>query len=345
MTEEKPQHIPDVAIVITTYARRELLRELLVSIKEMTRQPSAIYVIDNENSPDTEKLCEGFAVDEYVGMEENTGGAGGFSKGIELAHSRGHEWFWVMDDDVAVEKCALERLVYWAQKTEDELAGGKSFKEATTVYQCRKINWDGEPFYWQYHFWNKLGIPNPVAPSGFSDGETVREMNTMCFEGSFINRGVVDRIGLPDARFFIYWDDTVYGYLASKVTHMVVVNEFLMRRTRQLKNVKLGSVRKLNSTSNLSRFHIMRNRGHMAHYLKINCDYNPIVFQVGTFLTFCKEVIRLFVSSEVKSGMPHIIKGMKEGKKIRKDKSWKPYSEVHPIYSSGDCPKGLTIKS
>ena len=322
---------PDVAIVITTYARRELLRVLLASIREMSVQPSAVYVIDNENSPETKALSEEFSVSEYVGMEENTGGAGGFSKGIELAYSKGHRWLWVMDDDVAVEKDALERLNVWAARAEKALAEGKSFSETPMVFQCRKINWDGDVFYWQYHFWNKLGIPNPVAPSKFEEGEKSREMNTMCFEGSLINRGVVERIGLPDARFFIYWDDTIYGYLASKVTKMLVVNEIIMRRTRELKNVKIGHVRKLNSTSNLSRYHIMRNRGHMAHYLMQNGDYNPVVFQLGTALTFCKEVIRLFVSSEVKSGMPHIIRGMKDGKKIRRDRTWQPYSKAHPL--------------
>ena len=322
---------PDVAIVITTYARRELLRVLLTSIREMSVQPSAIYIIDNEDSPETKAISEEFSVTEYVGMKENTGGAGGFSKGIELAYENGHEWLWVMDDDVAVEKDALERLSVWAADAEKALSEGADFSATPTVFQCRKINWDGDVFYWQYHFWNKLGIPNPVAPSKFKEGETSREMNTMCFEGSLINRSVVERIGLPDARFFIYWDDTIYGYLASKVTKMLVVNEIVMRRTRELKNVKIGHVRKLNSTSNLSRYHIMRNRGHMAHYLKENGDYNPVIFQLGTALTFCKEFIRLFVSSEVKSGMPHIIRGMKDGKKIRRDHSWQPYAKVHPL--------------
>ena len=322
---------PDVAIVITTYARRELLRVLLASIREMSVQPTAVYVIDNENSPKTKALSDEFSVTEYVGMKENTGGAGGFSAGIELAYSKGHEWLWVMDDDVAVEKDALERLNVWAKQAENALAEGKTLAETPTVFQCRKFNWDGDVFYWQYHFWNKLGIPNPVAPSKFEEGEKSREMNTMCFEGSLINRGVVERIGLPDARFFIYWDDTIYGYLASKVTKMLVVNEIIMRRTRELKNVKIGHVRKLNSTSNLSRYHIMRNRGHMAHYLMQNGDYNPVIFQLGTALTFCKEVIRLFVSSEVKSGMPHIIRGMKDGKKIRRDHSWQPYAKIHPL--------------
>ena len=321
----------DVAIVITTYARRELLRVLLESIRVMSVQPSAVYVIDNENSPETKALAQEFCVDEYVGMEENTGGAGGFSKGIEVAYSKGHEWFWVMDDDVAVEKDALERLSVWVKDAEKSLKDGKSLEETPTVFQCRKMNWDGDVFYWQYHFWNKLGIPNPLAPSKFEDNEKSREMNTMCFEGSLINRHVVEKIGLPDARFFIYWDDTIYGYLASKLTKMLVVNEIIMRRTRELKNVKIGHARKLNSTSNLSRYHIMRNRGHMAHYLMEHGDYNPIVFQLGTVLTFCKEVIRLFVSGEVKSGLPHIFRGMKDGKVIRRDKSWQPYAKIHPL--------------
>lgn len=322
---------PDVAIAITTYNRRDLLRVLLESIRSMTVQPSAIFMIDNENSPATKALADEFNVEHYIGMEENTGGAGGFSRGVEEAYHAGHEWIWVMDDDVSVEPNALERLEVWASEAEKQLHAGKTLSETATVFQCRKYNWDGSLFYWQYHFWNKLGIPNPFAPSAFGDEERSREMNTMCFEGSMFHRDVVKAIGLPDARFFIYWDDTVYGYLASKVTKMLVVNEVIMRRTRPLKNVKLGSVRKLNSTSNMSRYHIMRNRGHMAHYLMEHGDYNPVVFAFGTFLTLCKETIRLFVSREVKSGFPKLTEGMRDGKDIRKDKSWMPFSQVHPL--------------
>ena len=322
---------PDVAIVITTYNRRALLRELLESIRSMTMQPSAVFLIDNESHPDTEAMAREFNIEYYVAMYENTGGAGGFSRGVELAYKAGYEWIWIMDDDVAVLPDGLEKLSKWLERSDELYRAGKNLDEVESVFQTFKYNWDGSFFYWQYRFFNKLWIPNPLAPSKFGEDEKAREMNTMCFEGGVVNRRVIEKIGYPDFRYFIYWDDTLYGYLASKVTKMAVLNEFLMRRTRQLKNVKIGGARKLNSTSNLSRYHIMRNRGHMAHYLKINRDYNPIIFQFGTFLTFCKEVIRLFVSSEVKSGMPHLTKGMRDGKKIRKEKTWKPFSEVHPL--------------
>lgn len=328
---DKTTYKPDVAIVITTFDRRDLLRGLLKSIRDLTIKPAAVFLCDNENSPKTREIAEEFGVDHYVAMADNTGGAGGFSRGIEEAYRAGHEWLWIMDDDVAVLPYALEKMGVWMQKTEDDLRNGKPIADTVGVYQGLKYNWDGSFFYWQYHFWNKLGIPNPVAPSAFAKDETSREMNTMCFEGGLVNREVVKQIGLPDARFFIYWDDTLYGYLASKKTQMRIMTDYIMRRTREIPNIKIGSVRKLNSTGNLSRYHIMRNRGHMAHYLRENGDYNPFVFQFGTFLTFCKECIRLFVSNEGKTGFDNITRGMSDGRKIRRNKHWRSYNDIHPL--------------
>ena len=321
----------DLAVAITTFKRQDLLKILLDSFQSQNIVPRVIFVVDNENSPETKKLVESYPATQYIPMDENTGGAGGFSRGIEEAYLSGCEWIWVMDDDVKLLPHAIENLSQWAKQTENDFAAGKSLGETTAVYQGRRRNFDGSFFYWQYHFLNKLGIPNPIAPSQFTEHEVSRPMNTLCFEGGLFHRCVVKAIGLPDARFFIYWDDTIYGYLASKHTQMLLVSDYILQRTRTLENVAIGKVRKLNSTSNMSRYHIMRNRGHMAHYLKLNGDFNRFIFGWGTFLTFCKEVIRLFVSKEVKSGFPCLIKGHRESRKILKDKTWQPYSEIKPI--------------
>ncbi len=321
----------DLAIVITTYNRRELLRELLKSIREMTVQPAAVFLVDNESHPDTEALAKEFNVELYVPMYENTGGAGGFSRGVELAYKAGYEWIWIMDDDVAVLPDGLEKLSVWLKKSEELYESGVDLSEVPSVFQTFKYNWDGSFFYWQYQFFNKLWIPNPLAPSKFGEDEKAREMNTMCFEGGVVNRRVIEKIGYPDFRYFIYWDDTLYGYLASKVTKMLLIRDYCMRRTREIDNVKIGRARKLNSTSNLSRYHIMKNRGHMAHYLKEHGDYNALIFSLGTALTFAKEFIRLFVSHEFTSGLPMLFKGMKEARAIRKEKHWKTYQYIHPV--------------
>ncbi len=313
--------VKHTAIVIVTYKRIELLQVLLKSIEESTRWPERIYVIDNDADDkvgalvsDLNDSLQGCTV-VWTPMSTNTGGAGGFSRGVDLAYCDGMEWIWLMDDDVKLLPHALETLVPWMKNGEehDHLA-----------IQCRRLNFDGSDFYWQYHFINKLGIPNPVAPSRFKEGETSHPMNTACFEGGLFNRKVVEKIGIPDYRFFIYWDDALYGYLASKITQPVLIRDVLMQRTRPIANIKLGKVRKLNSTSNMARYYIMRNRGHMARYMKLQGEYNPVLWSIGTIATFGKEFIRLFITKDFKEGLPALRKGMKDARVIIRDPAWKP---------------------
>ena len=320
-----------VAIVVVTYKRQELLAKLFDSILASSAAPWRVVVVDNENSSDTCAIVERFAdradalwgqtaPDALGGVSraayrpqaENLGGSGGFSAGVGAAWELGAEWFWLMDDDVAIEPDGLARLAKWAD------AGYE-------VVQGSRYDYDGGPFYWQYHFSVPLGIYDPFAPAAFNFDDC-RPMNVACFEGGLFKRSVVEKIGLPDNRFFLYWDDAVYGYLASKVTSPVVVPDFIMRRTREMKNWDIGGVRQLNSTSDNTRYYIMRNRGYMARYFQLNGDYRRFAFGLGTLLSFAKEFVRLLAvdRSHIRSGTARLVAGWKDARKILRDKSWKP---------------------
>ncbi len=280
-----------LAIVIVTYKRRELLQVLFDSIKQLTVAPWRIIVVDNENSDATRSAVMNFS-DELNGKW--VGGAGGFSAGVKTAYDLGAEWFWVMDDDVAVEPAAIERLAPWMPEYE--------------AIQASRYDYDGGDFYWQYNFIVPLGIPNPVAPAQFGP-RGYAKMNTMCFEGALFRRSIVDKIGLPDPRFFIYWDDTIYGYLASKVC------------------------KQLNSTSDMNRYYIMRNRGHMARYFMDNGDFHPMLFALGTAATAVKELIRIIAvdNKSFFSGISNLFCGWRDSREILHDPSWQP---MQPMKSS-----------
>lgn len=319
----------NLAIVIVTYKRQELLQVMFDSLRALTEKPKFIVLVDNENSQETSELTKKLQSDlstltevSYVPMAENTGGAGGFSKGVQVAYDLGADWVWLMDDDVKIFPESIAALEPWL---------ADAVKNENRAIQIRRKNYDGSDFYWQYDFKNHLGIPNPIAPAAFASNETSKNINTMCFEGGLFHRSLIEDIGLPDSRFFIYWDDTIYGYLSSKVTQPLLINEMLMQRTRTLNNLKLGKIRKLNSTSDMTRYYIMRNRGYMAQYFKLNGDYNPIVFGFGTFLTFSKEVIRLALSDDFRKGFKILRQGMKDAKKIRKDKNWQPMKAIQQL--------------
>ena len=146
-------------------------------------------------------------------------------------------------------------------------------------------------------------------------------MNTLCFEGGLFRRRIVEKIGLPDPRFFIYWDDTMYGYLASKVTNSIVVPDVVMRRTRDISNWDIAGLRQLNSTSDMNRYHILRNRGYMARYFMVHGDYRPVLFALGTAATVAKEVIRLVAvdREHVRTGLVQIAKGWRDSHKLMHD--------------------------
>lgn len=322
--------IDKLAIVVVTYKRQELLSTLMDSIAQLDDAPWRVVMVDNESSPRTEAMVREFAerltsqwgttVPDATGNEsrvvyapqtENLGGAGGFSAGVSKAYELGAQWFWVMDDDVAVLPDAIGKLARWTDRHE--------------VIQGSRFDYDGGPFYWQYDFMIGLGIPNPIAPAAFGPAG-YRVMNTLCFEGGLFNRRVVERIGLPDPRFFIYWDDTMYGYRASKVTDPIVVPDVVLRRTREIGNWDIAGVRQLNSTSDVNRYHIMRNRGYMARYFMTFGDYRPALFALGTLATAAKEVIRLLAVDREhwRTGLVQIARGWRDSRALLHDPQWRP---------------------
>ncbi|WP_236630773.1 glycosyltransferase family 2 protein [Bifidobacterium aemilianum] len=324
------QPMVKLAMVVVTYKRQELLTKLFDSIVKLTVAPWRIIIVDNENADQTRQMVEDFSnqveslwgptvADRsgnehrvvYYPQSENLGGSGGFSKGVGKAYELGAEWFWVMDDDVAVLPEAIERLSKWTDRHD--------------VVQGSRLDYDGGPFYWQYDFIVPLGIPNPIAPAAFGPAG-YRIMDTMCFEGGLFRRNIVEQIGLPDPRFFIYWDDTIYGYLASKVSNPIIVPDLILQRTRDISNWDMGGLRQLNSTSDMNRYHIMRNRGYMARYFMVHGDFRPLLFAMGTMATAAKEVIRLLAvdREHVRTGLVQIAKGWWDSRAILHDRHWKP---------------------
>lgn len=318
----------ETAIVIVTYNRSHLLDRLLNSIHLMDPMPGHVVIIDNASSDDTREIVERHtssldAAVMYKKLSTNTGGAGGFHTGVKTAYELGASWIWMMDDDVEVLSDGLGKLGKWATRFQ--------------VIQGRRYDFDGSEFYWQYRISDRLAIPIPFAPSEF-DVTGYREMNSGCFEGMFIHRDVVRRIGLPDPRFFIYWDDQLYGWLASRITTAVIVNEFVLRRTRDIRQLDLG-VRHFNASSDPYRYYIMRNRAILKQYYRVHGMWHPGAFALGTALTFIKEILRLILVEKTIRGTSNLFRGLRDGQKIARDRNWEPMAPLE----SGQAQHHLNI--
>ena len=330
-----PSPIPRLALIIVTYKRQELLAKLFDTIAALDPAPWRIVLVDNENAPATARMASEFAhrLDDawgesaegadavggtsrvvYDPQTENSGGAGGFSAGVRRAFELGAQWFWVMDDDVTVMPDAIAKLGRWTDRF--------------GAIQGARLDYDGGAFYWMYRYWTALGIPSPIASADLGP-EGWQPMNQLCFEGGLFSRDVVRQIGYPDYRYFIYGDDAIYGYLASKVVPTAAVTDVVLQRSRVINNREIGTTRQLNSTSDTNRYYIMRNRGYSARYLKEHGEYRRVLFGLGTAATLAKELIRLaLVDRTFKTGVPALVRGMRDARKIYRDRSWTPMPPV-----------------
>lgn len=311
--------VPDrIAVAVVTYNRSDLLAELLDSVLRMTTPPWRVVVVDNASTDDTPDVLaqaqRAFAAGPGAPhlvvhrLDVNSGGAGGFSEGTRLALEEGANWVWLMDDDVEIIPEALERLAPWMSR-----------------FSClhgRRYDVDGSPFFWQSKFNMVLGVPLPYTRRAFThEGYAITNSGT--FEGMMVSADVVRRIGLPDPRFFISWDDAVYAWLASQVTQVAYVDAFVLRRKRQQRQVSLG-LRHLNDSSALARYHVMRNRAYVAKYFEAQGKLNRPGFAVGTALTFAKEVFRLVVVEHTVRGTGVLVRGVRDARRLWRDDSWRP---------------------
>jgi GT2 family glycosyltransferase len=192
-----------VCAVVVTFNRKALLRVCLGSLFAQTRPLDQIVIVDNASTDGTDILIR----DEFphlgaLRLTENTGGSGGFHAGMKWAVERGFDWVWVMDDDVRMRPDALETML--------------GYEPIADMIQPRKtIN--GEILVWEA-IWdaNACSAVTYSRETSFDNGRDWTSVSYGCFEGALIRGSLIQRAGLPDQRYFVMGDDTVYGFVASQ---------------------------------------------------------------------------------------------------------------------------------
>lgn len=203
----------NIALVLVTFNRRKLLIEMLESVCRQTVLPDSIFVIDNNSKDDTEKyvsefinIKKGLLKIIYCNTGANLGGAGGFEYGSKLAFEAGYEWIWLADDDVEVASDCLEKLLRYKDKAE--------------IIQPMRVNMDescAEISGIDYEINSILRLnPKKYTVKDIKHDWDKVELKTIPFEGPLIHRSVFEKIGFPDPRFFIFYDDLDFALRAQK---------------------------------------------------------------------------------------------------------------------------------
>ncbi|HEY0903963.1 MAG TPA: glycosyltransferase [Marmoricola sp.] len=192
-----------VVAVVVTWNRLELLRESLAAVRGQTHAPTAIVVVDNDSSDGTRELLDSAYADELgldvVHLRENTGGAGGFTVGVERALLHHPDLVWLLDDDtVPTPTAAAELVMAWS-----------AYDGERPAVLASKVVWtDGRD--------HPMNTPRPKPAATRSETSAAEAVGAVAIRSaSFVSlmcdaQRVRER-GLPVADYFLWNDDFEYS--------------------------------------------------------------------------------------------------------------------------------------
>ena len=266
----------NIAAVVVTFNRLELLKEVVKGLREQTVSADKIIVVNNGSSDGTKEwLSE--QNDLFVIEQANTGSSGGQYAGIKTAYEMGFDWIWTMDDDVVHEKNCLENLL-------------ENISE-NRIHAPLRYDVSGLPY---YNDVKKFNLANPFRSlwQGVFKPEDITMQyipaEGITFEGPLFHRSLIEQTGFPDKNFFIFADDTEFFIRAKKSKY----NIFIVRDAKS--NRKLPGV-ELTEKFSWKHYYIIRN------IIAIDVMYGNLAVRIlRPFGYFVKWILRCHGLKDIK---------------------------------------------
>jgi len=192
--------MPNVITVIVAYNDFPSLNKCIDSIIAQTKPVNKIIIIDNSIAPVLQELLKSKKESmgdklEICHQNVNTGSAGGFSIGMNMAYKFGAEWIWLHDEDDFAETDCLEKLL----ASNSHSIRTPAIKDPTT----------GNTLYYFKKHKNMFGyFYNSKTEDSFVDVAGTA--------GILINRCVIEKTGIYNPDFFIGYEDYDYCLRAGK---------------------------------------------------------------------------------------------------------------------------------
>lgn len=289
----------NIIAVVVTYNRIELLKRTVRCLQQ-NKPVSSIVVVNNGSTDSTAEWLE-TQPELIVINQANVGGSGGFYAGMRYAYQAGADWIWCMDDDVFPHADCLEQLLLHAGREDIGILAPRRLQE-------------GKLFTHEFQGYNLI---NPFVSmyTGKLSKQTVTEpveIQGAAFEGPFIRREVVEKIGYPNKDLFIFCDDTDYCLRTVKAGYKILyVPAALMDKEKFFSD---DSWSERNKKKKWKRFYQIRNSAYLNHHYGGNWavrylrGFNGVAGYILTALATCP-----FTDAYQWSDIPKLWKAYRDG--------------------------------
>ncbi|KID06140.1 hypothetical protein PU00_02125 [Hafnia alvei] len=209
-----------VIALVVTYKRKELLSQVIEALVNQSHKLDAIIIVDNNSKDGTDVLVEGKRKEHteckisYFNTGANLGGAGGFSFGFDIVKEMQYDYLWLMDDDLSPEEYCLENLLETGNKGITQPMrlnlDGSCAEISPVIYDLINPFLINPKLCTVKDLFEKNQINGPVDIAGVP------------FEGPLIAREVIEAVGNPDPRFFIFNDDLDYSIRSRNIGFKII---------------------------------------------------------------------------------------------------------------------------
>ena len=229
-----------IAAVVVTFNRLEKLKKVLAALEAQTRLPDQLVILDNASNDGTAEFLDQYSgaieVIDVTHLDENTGGAGGFSAGMNRAYALGADFVWIMDDDGYPNPDALDKL-YTGFTQASELVG------PNLPFACSVVKFvDGQIC--------EMNNPVPTWDWGrlLAQGVNAVTVSQCSFVSVLIPRWVLETFGLPYKEYFIWFDDAEYTKRISRTCPGIqVLDSVVVHDMGSNKGVNFGMIDEKNA--------------------------------------------------------------------------------------------------
>ncbi|MBF0806143.1 MULTISPECIES: glycosyltransferase [unclassified Streptococcus] len=240
-----------VCALVVTYNRSIYLRKALSGILHQDKKVSGVLIFNNDATDTTEKdlIEEGYLKEQeyrsnelyhsnyndveiyYYRNHENAGGAGGFSKGIELVSALDYDYVWIMDDDVYPEPDCLSETMKQMQLNQVSIGIPNRTDENFDDEPC--IALDLEDY---RKFWTGLRKTKLLGP--FTEDAIF--VVDLPFEGPVVEMNLLRKVGVPDSGYFLLYDDTDYAMRLQEYSNIIFATRAQLHRQLAKKTAATG---------------------------------------------------------------------------------------------------------
>lgn len=217
-----------IDVVIVTFNRLEKLKHTLSCYENQTIGFRNLIVVDNHSNDGTVeylKEWQNSASDRFekhvLFLKSNTGGSGGFYEGQKYAMSLSPDWVFLADDDAYPCSDLFEKFSNYVSTndTSDISAICSVVRHVDMSIDLEHRDMIKKP--------TVLKFKRFSAPIECYENSTF-EIDFLSYVGSFIKADAIDKVGMVNKNFFIYYDDSEHSLRLHKYGKIICLTNIYM---------------------------------------------------------------------------------------------------------------------